>query len=61
MLSDHQLLKKGFAFIAAGYVTIFCNMVVNFGCRRNKLVSACHFVTPWCLSVDKTLTNLTFM
>jgi hypothetical protein len=28
MLSDHQLLKKVFAIIAAGYVEIFCNLVV---------------------------------
>jgi len=28
MLSDHQLLKKGFAIIAAGYVAIFCYLVV---------------------------------
>jgi len=55
MVSDHQLLKKWFANVAAGYVPIFCNLVVIFdvgGICQSRLVTSSHLGV---VSVDKTL------
>jgi hypothetical protein len=44
MLGD-QLLKKGLAIIAAGYVAIFCNLVVIFdvgGINQPRPVTSSH-------------------